>query len=248
MLQCSKKMVDLGITGPEGHEMCRPEWVRFDMLKKSHCCPCHPVMIQWSQCSIVFSLFWKCHYSPCHPVMIQWSECSIVFSLFRKSHCSPFIQSWSSDQIVPLSFHCFENLTVLHSSSHDPVIRIFHCLFIVLKISLFSIHPVMIQWSECSIVFSLFWKSHCSQCHLVMIQWSECSIVFSLFWKSHCSPFIQSWYSYRIACLNVENLHSQINFKHRFTCYFFQVEAEATLRAITIASQVSITKKTTQYL
>jgi hypothetical protein len=34
----------------------------------------------------------------------------------------------------------------------------------------------------------LFWKSHCSSCHPVMIQWSDCSIVFSLFWKSHCSP------------------------------------------------------------
>jgi hypothetical protein len=49
-------------------------------------------------------------------------------------------------------------------------------------------HLVTIQWSECFIVFSLFWKSHCSPRHLVTIQWSECFIVFSLFWKSHCSP------------------------------------------------------------
>ena len=27
--QQSKKMVDMGITGPEGHEMCRPEEVRY---------------------------------------------------------------------------------------------------------------------------------------------------------------------------------------------------------------------------
>jgi hypothetical protein len=36
-----------------------------------------------------FSLFSKSRCSPCHPVMIQWSECSTVFSLFSKSHCSP---------------------------------------------------------------------------------------------------------------------------------------------------------------
>jgi len=27
LLQQSKKMIELGITGPEGHEMCRPEEV-----------------------------------------------------------------------------------------------------------------------------------------------------------------------------------------------------------------------------
>jgi hypothetical protein len=71
---------------------------------KTHCSPCHPVMIQWSECSIVvFSLFWKSHCSPCHPVMIQWSECSIVFSLFWKSHCSPchpVMIQWSEFSIV----------------------------------------------------------------------------------------------------------------------------------------------------
>ena len=42
----------------------------------------------------------------------------------------------SSDQSVPLSFHCFENLTVLMSSSHDPnrVIRMFHCYLCCFKI------------------------------------------------------------------------------------------------------------------
>jgi hypothetical protein len=91
-------------------------------------------MIQWSECSIVFSLFWKSHCSPCHPVMIKWWECSIVFSLFWKSHCSPchpvMIQT-SSDQNVPLSFHCFENLTVLHaiqSWSSDEIVPLsFDC-------------------------------------------------------------------------------------------------------------------------
>ena len=29
---------------------------------------CYPVMIQWSECSIVLSLFWKSRCSPCHPV------------------------------------------------------------------------------------------------------------------------------------------------------------------------------------
>ena len=51
-----------------------------------------------------------------------------------------------------------------------------------------SCYPLLIQWSEWSIVFSLLWKFHCSSCHLLMIQWSKCSIVFSLFWKFHCSP------------------------------------------------------------
>jgi hypothetical protein len=63
-----------------------------------------------------------------------------------------------------------------------------HCLFIVLKIPLFSMpssHDPVIRMFHC---LSLFWKSHCSPCHPVMIQWSECSIVFSLFWKSHFSP------------------------------------------------------------
>ena len=128
---------------------------------------------------------------PIHPwsltvlyVIQSWSSnhnVPLSFYCFENLTVLHVIQSWSSDQNVPLSFHCFKNLTVLHASSHDPVIRMFHCLFIVLKISLFSMHPVMIQWSECSIVFSLFWKSHCSPCHPVMIQWSECSIVFSLF-------------------------------------------------------------------
>jgi hypothetical protein len=70
-------------------------------------------------------------------------------------------------------------------SSHDPLIRMFHCLFIVWESHCSPCHPVMIQWSECFIVFSLFWKSHCSPCHPVTIQWSECSTVFSLFSKSH---------------------------------------------------------------
>jgi hypothetical protein len=63
--------------------------IAYSLFWKSHCFPCHPVMIQWSECFIVFSLFWKSRCSPCHPVMIQWSECSIAYSLFWKSHCSP---------------------------------------------------------------------------------------------------------------------------------------------------------------
>jgi hypothetical protein len=57
---------------------------------------------------------------------------------FKKTHCSP------SNTLHPVigMFHClFIVLKIsLFSmlSSHDPVIGIFHCLFIVLKISLFS--------------------------------------------------------------------------------------------------------------
>jgi hypothetical protein len=67
------------------------------------------------------------------------------------------------------------------SSSGDPVIRKFHCLFIVLKISLFSMSSSHDPVSESYTVFSLFWKSHCSPCHSDTIQWSECPLPFHCF-------------------------------------------------------------------
>jgi hypothetical protein len=71
-------------------------------------------------------------------------------------------------------------ITIFPSSS-DSVIKMFHCLFIVFKISLFSMpssHDSVIGMFHCLFIVL---KSHCSPCHPVMIQWSECSIVFSLF-------------------------------------------------------------------
>ena len=70
-------------------------------------------------------------------VMIQWSECSIPFSFFWKSHCSPS----SHDPLIKMFHFLFIVLKiplVSMPSSHDPVMRMFHCLFIVLKIPLFS--------------------------------------------------------------------------------------------------------------
>ena len=116
--------------------------------------------IQWSECSIVFSLFWKSHCSPCHPVTIQLSECSIVFSLFWNLTVLHAIQSWSSDQNVPLSFHCFENPTVLyaiHSWSSDWNVPLsFHCF----KISLFSMpssHDPVTRMLQSLIVLTYLW-------------------------------------------------------------------------------------------
>jgi hypothetical protein len=84
-------------------------------------------------------------------------------------------------------------------SCHDPVTGIFLCLFIVFEISCSPCHPVTIQWPERSFLFSLFSKSHCSPCHPVTIQWPKCSILL-LFSKSlcfPCHPVIQSRFSDR---------------------------------------------------
>ena len=54
-----------------------------------------------------------------------------------------------------VSFHCFEKPTVLHLiqlQSSDQVIRVFHCLFIILKIPLFSMpfnHDSVIRMFHC---------------------------------------------------------------------------------------------------
>jgi hypothetical protein len=116
-----------------------------------------------------FSLFWKSHCSPCHPVIIQWSECSLSFHCFEILIVPHSVQSLSSDQNV---FHCFENPTVLHAIQSLSSDQNVHCLFIVLKFSLFPIpssrYPV-IRMFHC---FSLFWKCHCSQFHPVT-HWFE---------------------------------------------------------------------------
>jgi hypothetical protein len=88
------------------------------------------------------------------------------------------------------------NLSSVMPFSHDPMIRMFHCLFIVLKIPLFSMsssHDPVIRMFHCLFIVL---KIPLSPCISVVIQWSECSIVFSLFWESQCftedlQPFLQ---------------------------------------------------------
>jgi hypothetical protein len=78
------------------------------------------------------------------------SDLEIPLACTTKQNSS--IWSQSSDQNAPLSFQCFENPLFSMSSSHDPVIRMFHCLFIVLKISLFSMpssHDPVIRMFRC---------------------------------------------------------------------------------------------------
>ena len=152
----------------------------------SDCSPRQPVIVQWSKCSVIFSLFWKSHCSSCDAIMIQRSKFSIVFSLFSISQFFHSIQSWLSNQNVPLSFHCFRNLAVSYFS-YDAVIKMFHRLFILFKILISLWHPVMILWSELSIIFSLFWKSYSFPWHHIQSSF-KCLIVFSLFFKSHFSP------------------------------------------------------------
>jgi hypothetical protein len=150
------------------------------------------------ECSIVFSFFWRSHCSLCHPVTtsdrnvplsfhcfedptvlhaIQWSECFIVFSFFWRSHCSPCHPVTTSDRNVPLCVHC---------------------LFIVLKIPLCSMPSSHDQWSKFSIVFSLFWRSHCSPCHPV-IRMFHCLFILlkiSLFLMPSSHSFF--WYDFDV--------------------------------------------------
>jgi hypothetical protein len=100
---------------PSSHD---PVICLFIVLKILLGSPCHPIVIQWSQCSIVFSLFWKSHCPPCHPV---WRSSDLPFHCFENP--TRFSMPSSRDpliriQNVPLSFHCFENPTVLTSSCH----------------------------------------------------------------------------------------------------------------------------------
>jgi hypothetical protein len=67
-------------------------------------------------------------------------------------------------------------------SSHDPVIRMFHCLFIVLKISLFSMPPVTTQ-SDRSILKML-------ACHFAHI---EHAILHGFPAFTESSELIKSW-------------------------------------------------------
>jgi hypothetical protein len=105
---------------------------------------------------------------------------SILLKEMRYLVCIRYLWSSSSDQIIVffivLKIPLFSMLSI-----HVPVIRMFHCLFIVLKFSLFPVpssHYPVIRMFHC---FSLFWKSHCSPCHPVIIQWSECSLSFHCF-------------------------------------------------------------------
>ena len=66
------------------------------------------------------------------------SECCIVFSLTGNStvfQSHPFVIQWS---VLSIVFHCLK-FPLFMPFSHDPVIKMLHCLFVVLKILLFSI-------------------------------------------------------------------------------------------------------------
>jgi hypothetical protein len=99
--------------------------------------------------SLSFYCFLSIVCSPCHPVTIQLSECPIVLKI-------PLFSMPSSHDLLIRMFHClFIVLKIpLFSmpSSHDPVIRMFHCLFIVLKFPLFflpSSHDPVIRMFHC---------------------------------------------------------------------------------------------------
>ena len=114
-----------------------------------------------------------------HDSVITMFHCLfIVFSLFFMFPCHPMM---SSDQNIPFSFHCFENLTILHAmyvlkillfsmpciqsysmlSYYVPVIRIFHCLLMyVLKILLFSM-PCIQSYSMLSYYVPVIGIFHC---------------------------------------------------------------------------------------
>ena len=66
--------------------------------------------------------------SSSHHPLIRMLHC--FFHCFENLTVLHLIQSWSSDQNVPLSFHCFENFTVLHViqswSSDQHVLLYFH--------------------------------------------------------------------------------------------------------------------------
>ena len=114
--------------------------------------------------------------------------------------------SWFSECNVQLSFHCFENFTVLNVIRHDPVIRMFYCLFIVLKISLFSMsssHDPVIRMFHCLFIvlkISLFsMSSSHDQNVLLSFHCFENLTVFNL---------IKSWFSNQntFHCLLVASL------------------------------------------
>ena len=135
------------------------------------------------------------------------------FHCFKNLSVLHVIQSLSSDQNVPLSFHRFEISLVSTSSSHDTIIKMFHSLFIVLKISLLSMsssHETTIRMFYCLFTvlkISLFSMSSSHETVIRMFHclftvlkisllymssshdpWAECSIVFSLVLKSQFSP------------------------------------------------------------
>ena len=143
----------------------------------------------------------------------------------RGGHC----ERESAIDNVSLSFHCFQNVAVLHvvqslSSdrnvlflfvvlkislfflpfSHDLVIRMFHCLVITLKMSLFSVSSGHDPVTECSIVFSLLRKSHCSPYH----QCNDFDFLLSSVFSMHIlSDVVYVYYTY-ITYLSLYSLHA----------------------------------------
>jgi hypothetical protein len=64
---------------------------------------------------LLLLIFYSCLFTQnfTHDPVIRMFPLS--FHCFENLTVPHAIQSWSSDQNVPLSFHCFENLTVLHA-------------------------------------------------------------------------------------------------------------------------------------
>ena len=79
---------DIKLWTPTSSNVCPLEnahevWQKFNPMSHLNCTWYNNSVIQSPIFDQNVPLFWKSHSFPCHPVMFQWSECSIkVFSQF----------------------------------------------------------------------------------------------------------------------------------------------------------------------